>query len=81
MFDFFELLYYLIPIAALIFFLVSLIFFCSAKHKNKKCPGTYSSSQMKSRLVCLIVSSVIFGIIALVFIGFILLIMMAVAYM
>ena len=81
MFDFFELLYYLIPIAAVIFFVVSLIFYCSAKRQNIKKPGSYSTSQMKSRLVCLVVSSVCLGLIVLVFIAFILLIMMAVAYM
>ena len=74
-------LYYLIPAAALIFFGVSLLRFCYAKYKNKRMPGKYSAEQMKSRKLCLIVSSVIAGILAAVVLAFVGLLMMAVAFM
>ncbi len=74
-------LYFLIPAAALAFFIVSLVLFLTAKGKNKRFPGTYSPEQMKGRKICLIVSSVIFGILAAVVIGFVCLLMMAVAFM
>lgn len=81
MFDIVEALYYIIPATALIFFGVSLFRYCYAKHKNKRIPGTYSPEQMKSRKICLIVSSVIFGIMAVVVLAFIGLLMLAVAFM
>ena len=74
-------LYYIIPAAALIFFGVSLFRYCYAKHKNMHTPGTYSNEQMKTRKICLIVSSVIAGILAVVVLAFIGLLMMAVAFM
>jgi len=74
-------LYYLIPAAALAVFVVSLISFLSAKKKNKQTPGTYSDDQMITKRICLIVSSVILGILAVVVIGFIVLMMVAVTFM
>ncbi len=74
-------LYYIIPAAAILFFGISLFRYCYARHKNKRTPGTYSESQIKSRKICLIVSSVIAGILAVVVLAFIGLLMMAVAFM
>ncbi len=74
-------LYYLIPMAALAFFAGSLIAYLIAKKKNKRVPGTYSDEQMKNRKICLIVSSVIAGILAVVVLAFVGLLMMAVAFM
>jgi len=74
-------LYYLIPISALVFFAVSLILYIKARRKNKRIPGSYSASQLKTRLILLIVSAVIFGIMALVVVAFFLLLLMAVAFM
>ena len=74
-------LYYLIPVAALAFFAVSLISFLAAKRKNKRAPDTYSPEQMKMKKICLVISSVILGMLAIVVIGFIVLLMMAVAFM
>lgn len=74
-------LYYIIPAAAILFFAVSLFRYLYAKHKNKRTPGTYSDSQIKSRKICLIVSSVIAGILVVVVLAFIGLMMMAVAFM
>lgn len=76
-----SILYYLIPVAALLFFAGSLIFYLVAKRKNKRVPGTYSPEQIKTRKICLIVSTVIAGILAVVVLAFIGLLMMAVAFM
>ena len=81
MFDIVEALYYIIPAAAVLLFGISLFRYCYAKHKNKRTPGTYSEEQMKSRKICLIVASVIAGILAVVVLAFIGLLMMAVAFM
>ena len=74
-------LYYIIPLFAVLFFGISLFRYLYAKHKNKRTPGTYSDTQIKSRKICLIVSSVIAGILAVVVLAFIGLLMMAVAFM
>ena len=73
-------LYYIIP-AAVLLFGISLFRYCYAKHKNRRTPGTYSSEQMKSRKIFLIVASIIAGILAVVVLAFIGLLMMAVAFM
>ena len=74
-------LYYIIPAAALFFFGVSLFRYHYAKYKNKRTPGTYSPDRIRSRKICLIVSSVIAGILAVVVLAVIVLLMMAVAFM
>ena len=81
MFDIVEALYYIIPAAALVFFIISFARWRDAKEQNKRTPGTYSPEQMKSRKICLIVASVIAGILAVVVLAFIGLLMMAVAFM
>jgi len=78
---FISILYYLIPAAAISFFIGSLLAYFTAKHKNKRAPGTYTDAQIKSRKVCLVVSSVIAGILAVVVLAFIGLLMMAIAFM
>ena len=55
--------------------------FLSAKMKNQKEPGSLSDADIKNRKVWLIVVSVILGTVALISIGFIILLNMAVAYM
>ena len=74
-------LYYIIPAAALLFFIVSLVRYREANHKNKIAPGTYSPEQIRSRKICLIISSVIAGMMAAVVLAFMGLLMMAVAFM
>lgn len=69
MFDFTTFSFYAIPIAAIVFFIVSLILYFSAKNKNKQAPGTYSESQMKNRKTLLTISSAIAGVLAAVVIG------------
>lgn len=76
-----EFLYFAIPIAAIIFFVVSLWLYLSAKKQNKRQPGSVSTSTLKSRKIMLVVSSVIAAILAMVVIAFIALLFMAVAFM
>ena len=76
-----SILYYLIPAGALLFFAGSLISYLIAKRKNKRTPGAYSDAQIRARKICLIVSSVIAGILLVVVLAFIGLLMMAVAFM
>ena len=64
-----------IPIAALLFFLISLYRFCNARKKN------VSKEEMKSRKMWLIVSSVILGVLAGVLLTLAILLYMAIAYM
>ena len=76
-----SILYYLIPVTAILFFGISLFRYLRAAHQNKKVPGTFGEKQMKSRKICLVVSSVIVGAMAAVVIAFVGLLMMAVAFM
>lgn len=64
-----ETLFFLIPIAAIVFFVVSIILYFSAKNKNKQAPDSFSESQMKTRKTLLTISSVIAGILAAVVVG------------
>lgn len=73
--------FFIIPIAAVVFFVISLCLYCSALSKNKKVPGTFQPSAIRSRLILLIVSSVIMGVLLLVVIGFIVLLYMSISYM
>lgn len=75
------LMFYGIPASAVVFFAVSLFRYCHGKHLNKRTPETVPPEKMKSRKICLIVSSIIAGILAAVVIGFAVLLLMAVAFM
>ena len=76
-----ELLFFGVPIAAVLFFGVSLWRFLSAKGANKKAPGTYTENQLAALRLVLILASVIAGVICAIVVGFICLMFMAVAYM
>ena len=52
-----------------------------AKSANKKTPGTYNEMQIKTRRNALIASSLVAGIILSVILGFVILLMTAVAHM
>ncbi len=69
------------PILALLLFLIALISYCCAKHRNKKTPGRYTETQMKHKKIALIVTGVIAGIFALLILALIVLLMTAVAFM
>lgn len=70
-----------IPVAAILFFIISLILFCYAKYQNKKQPGSFSEGELKTRKILLIISSVIAGVLALVIVSLIALLFTAVAFM
>lgn len=70
-----------IPLAAILFFIISLFRYICAKIKNKKEPGSFGTEEMKKRKILLIVSSVIVGVLVAVVVAFVVMIYMAVAYM
>lgn len=74
-------LYYVIPAAALAFFIFSLIRYIKAKRKCKFSSEAYTAAQLQSRLICLIVSAVIAGIMLTAILTFGVLLSLAVAFM
>lgn len=70
MFDLVTSVFYAVPIAAVLFLVVSIVRYFVAKNKNKKAPDTYSESQIKNRKTLLKISSAIAGILAAVVIAF-----------
>ncbi|MBO5023469.1 MAG: hypothetical protein J6D11_04065 [Clostridia bacterium] len=81
LYDFFEILYFAIPLAFVIFFIVSLCLYVCAKIRNKKKAGTVEESRVKLYKMLLIISGIIVGVLAAVVISFIAIMFMAVAYM
>ncbi len=78
---FVSIIFLTIPFAAITFFVISLILFCSAVKTNKKIPGIYSKGQMLARKILLIVSSVIMGEILFVVFAIIVLTSLPIAFM
>lgn len=76
-----QLLFYLLPIGAIVFFVKSLISYLSARKEYRYGTGSVSLDELKRRKLFLIVSSVIMGVLAAVVIGFLFLLIMAIAYM
>ena len=70
-----------LPAIMLVLFAVGLILYLTAKHRNKRSPGTYTDRQLKMRLTFLIVSGSIAGCMLIVVISLIALLFMAVAFM
>lgn len=70
-----------IPLIAFIFFIVSLVRFCMAKHRTKMQPDSISTEEVKNRKTTLIVSSIILAVLLAVIIGFVVLLVGAIAYM
>lgn len=83
--DFFEYLiyalYFGLPAFSVIWFAVALYRFSIAKHYMKRGKRQYDAADMKRRKIQLIISSVLLGVIALIVLSFIVLLMMAVAFM
>ncbi|MBE6852599.1 MAG: hypothetical protein E7505_03900 [Ruminococcus sp.] len=77
----FNILFLGIPLALIVLFVVSLCRYKSAVKQNKKVPGAFSDEEIKKRRTILTVFSVIAGIIAVIVIGLIALMFMAVAFM
>jgi len=78
---FYYILFYAIPAGVLAFFIISLARYLTAKHKNKQVPNSYSPEDIRRRLIMLIVSSIMLGVLVAVIIGIIALMFMAVAFM
>ncbi|MBQ2767722.1 MAG: hypothetical protein IJF49_06560 [Clostridia bacterium] len=76
-----QLAFYGIPAAAILFFAVSLVRYCTAKKQNKRVPNSISAEELRSRRLMLIISSVIAGLLAAVVIAFTVLLFVAVAFM
>ena len=75
------LIFLAVPAVVLVMFIASLYRYFSAKNKNKKIPGTFSDSELRSRRTSLIVSFVIIGVLTAVAVGLVLLSYLAIAYM
>ncbi len=56
------LLLFLLPLAIVVFFTISLVLYIIARRTNKKTPGRYNDVQMQTRKLCLIFSSVLLGL-------------------
>ena len=77
----YDIFFFAIPIILIALFGVSLYRYISAKKQNKVAPGTFSDAEIKKRKIMLIVLSVIAGVLAVLVVGFIALMFMAVAFM
>lgn len=77
----YDIFFLAIPIILIALFGVSLYRYISAKKQNKVVPGTFSDAEIKKRKIMLIVLSVIAGVLAVIVVGFIALMFMAVAFM
>jgi len=74
-------LFYGVPVLAVLFFAVSLFLYCHGRHRNKVRPGSVPADTMRIRKIVFIVSAVIAGIFVMVVLGFAALLLMAVAFM
>ena len=74
-------LIYLIPLVAIVFFIVSLCNYIAAMKNYKAEPNDLNAQKKNAAKTALIVSSIIMGVLLVVVIGFIALMYTAVAYM
>ena len=77
----YDIFFFAIPIILMVLFGISLYRYVSAKKQNKVAPGTFSDVEIKKRKIMLIVLSVIAGVLAVIVVGFLALLFMAVAFM
>ena len=75
------LLLYGLPVAALLFFVVTLVLYITARRQNKRAPGSVPAETLRLRRLMLIVSAVIAGLFAVVIVAFAVLLFTAVAFM
>lgn len=76
-----QFLFYAIPGAIVVLFVASLIMFCHAKIKNKRYPGSFTDSQIKTRKTLLGVSTAITIILVSVVLIYVALMFIAIAGM
>lgn len=74
-------MFFAVPVASIIFFVVSLVLFLKAKSANKKNPNAFNASRLTARKVMFIVSSALAFVVVSVVVSIIILLYMAVAYM
>lgn len=77
----YDIFFFAIPIILIALFGVSLYRYISAKKQNKAVPGTFSDAEIRKRKIMLIALSIIAGVLAVIVLGFIALLFMAVAFM
>ena len=77
-YDLVEWLYFLIPLAAIAFFIISLVRWLQAKDAP---PGTFTPEQCRTRKLLFVISAAVAGVLVTVIVGFFLLLMTAVAFM
>ena len=70
-----------LPIAAIVWFALNVVQYRSARKVNEKFPGHYSEKQMKIFKIRLIVSSVLFGVLALILLTVVIVFGMAIIFM
>lgn len=73
--------FFAIPVAAIIFFLISLCSFLSAKKKIKLQPDSIHMQEFKTRKLMMIISSIVAGVLVTVVICFCILLASAITYM
>lgn len=77
----YDILFFAVPTILIVLFGISLYRYISARNQNRAVPGTYSDAEIKNRKMMLLVTAVIAGVLAVVVIGFIVILFMAVAFM
>lgn len=81
MFDLIYLIFATIPIGTVVFFIISLIRFCTAKRRNRLMPGSISRGEMITRMVLFIASAATVVVVFAVIIGFIAVMSMSITSM
>lgn len=76
-----DLLFFLIPAVLLVLFGVCLYRYVSARRRNKREPGSFTPTQMRTRFVLFVLSGVVAITLAAIVLGLMLLLFLAVAYM
>ena len=74
-------LIYIIPIAAIVFFIVSLCDYIGTKKKYVAEPNDFNEQKKKETKTRLMVASIIMGVLLTVIVGFVVMMYMAIAYM
>lgn len=77
----FSALIYLIPLAAIVFFIASLCGYIGAKKQFKAEPNTENEQKKNATKTLLIISSIVMGVLVTVIVAFMVLMFAAVAYM
>ncbi len=77
----YDILFFGIPAVVLVLFGICLYRYRSAKNQNAEEPGSVSPEELKRRKLLLIITASVTGVFALVAVGFVALLFMAVAFM